>query len=181
MSKSSELKVWDPLLRLLHWSLALLVAAAWYMSGTHGPVHEWLGYGAAAVAAARVVWGFAGGRYARFAQFVRGPGETMAYLRAVAAGRAPRHVGHNPLGGWMVAALLANVGCLGLTGWLYTTDWLWGYAWLEQLHVSLGWLLLGLIALHVSGVVFTSVKHRENLVAAMFTGRKRAARDDDVT
>jgi cytochrome b len=181
VSKSNELtRVWDPLVRLLHWTLVLLVAVAWYTGGMAGPVHEWLGYGAATVVAMRLVWGVAGGPYARFAQFVRGPRETASYLRAVLGGRAPRHLGHNPLGGWMVVALLATVGSLALTGWLYTTDWLWGYAWLEQLHAALGWLLLGLVALHVCGTVATGVKHQENLVAAMFSGAKRAARGDDV-
>lgn len=173
-------RVWDGPQRLLHWVLVAAVAAAWWTGGSAGPVHEYLGYAAAAIVAARVAWGFVGSRHARFAQFVHGPRETAGYGRAVLAGRAPRYLGHNPLGGWMVLALLACVAALGLTGWLYTTDWLWGYAWLEQLHAALGWLLVGLAALHVAGVAFTSWQHRENLVAAMFSGRKAPPGADDV-
>lgn len=167
-------------MRLLHWSLVAAVAAAWTTRSRLGPVHEWLGWAAAAIAAARVVWGFRGGHYARFRQFVRPPAATGRYARAVLAGRAPRYLGHNPLGAWMVLALLACLCALTLTGWLYTTDWLWGYGWLARLHAGLGWLLLVLVALHVGGVAFTGWQHRENLIAAMCSGRKAPPRGDDV-
>lgn len=167
-------------MRLLHWSLALLVALAWYTSSSLGPWHERLGYGTVMITLARTVWGLAGSRYARFQQFVHGSQETRHYLLAVMAGRAPRYLGHNPLGGWMVVALLSCVASLGLTGWLSTTDWLWGYAWLANLHAALGWLLMGLVALHVAGVVFTSWQHRENLVKAMLTGDKPPPKEGDV-
>lgn len=174
------LKVWDRPVRLLHWSLVSLVAATWWTGGTSGPLHERLGYAVLAVVLARLLWGFTGSRYARFAQFVRSPSVTLGYLRQVLRAQAPRHIGHNPLGGWMVLALLVCAGALGVTGVLYTTDWLWGYAWLEQLHAGLAWALLALVALHVSGVVFTSLAHRENLVKAMVHGGKRPPAPGDV-
>ncbi len=173
-------RVWDAAVRLLHWSLVAAVTAAWMTRSRLGPLHENLGYAALAIAAARTAWGFGGGKYARFAQFVRGPRATWAYARAAGRGHAPRHLGHNPLGGWMVVALLACIGLLGFTGWLYTTDLFWGYGWLAALHEGLGWALLGLVALHVAGVAWTSLAHRENLVRAMFTGRKAPPRGDDV-
>ena len=107
-------------------------------------------------------------------------GATWAYLRGVLKGTAPRYIGHNPLGGWMVLALVSCIGLLGFTGWLYNTDMFWGYGWLADLHAAFGWALLGLVALHVSGVVLTSIKHRENLVWAMVTGRKPAAAPQDI-
>ncbi|WP_028312330.1 cytochrome b/b6 domain-containing protein [Derxia gummosa] len=171
------MKVWDLPVRLLHWSLAALVIAAWSTGGSSGPLHEWLGYGAGAVVLARVVWGFAGGRYARFAQFVRGPRATLAYARAVLAGTEPHHLGHNPLGGWMVLALLGSAGALALSGALYVSDWLWGYEWLYLTHATLGWIVVALVPLHVAGVVFTGHRQRENLVRAMLTGRKPAPTD----
>ncbi len=174
------MKVWDKPVRLLHWSLVSLVAVTWWTGGSSGPLHERLGYGVLAVVLLRLAWGFAGGPHARFDQFVRAPKVTLAYLRQVLRGHAPRHIGHNPLGGWMVLALLGCAGAICVTGVLYTTDWLWGYAWLEQLHASLAWALLALVALHVCGVVFTSRAHRENLVAAMLHGRKRPPASDDV-
>ena len=140
------MRVWDIPVRLLHWGLVACVAVAWWSREETGPLHENTGYVATALLAARLAWGFLGGsRYARFAQFVRAPRATLAYARGALAGHAPRYIGHNPLGGWMVLALLANLGLLGFTGWLYTTDMFWGYGWLANLHKYLGWTLLALI------------------------------------
>jgi cytochrome b len=168
-------RVWDAPVRLLHWALAASIVAAWLTRHNTGPAHEYIGYGAAAIVLARLTWGWCGNRYARFAQFVRGPAITWQYLRAVLAGRAARHLGHNPLGGAMVVALLSCVALTALSGWATTTDLLWGYAWPVRLHEALAWLLVGLIALHIAGVLLTSWQHRENLVAAMVNGDKDAA------
>jgi cytochrome b len=73
----------------------------------------------------------------------------------------------------MIVALLATVAGVGITGWMYTLDAFWGLAWLEWTHRALAWSLVGLVALHVAGVVFSSLRHRENLIAAMLTGFKR--------
>ena len=167
-------------MRLLHWLLVASISAAWLTGSSIGPAHELLGYGTGAIVLARVVWGCCGSRYARFAGFVRAPRATVRYLRAVLQGRAARHLGHNPLGGAMVVALLGCVALLGLTGWSATTDLLWGYAWPVRLHAALAWVLVGLIALHVGGVLLTSWQHRENLVAAMISGNKAAPGPGDV-
>ncbi len=174
------MRVWDAPVRLLHWGLVAAVALSWWSRHDTGPLHERVGYAVIALLAARLAWGFVGSRYARFAQFVRAPGPTLAYARAAIAGHAPRYIGHNPLGAWMVLALLATLGLLGLTGWLYTTDMFWGYGWLADLHKYLGWALLALIALHVAGMLWTCWAHRENLVRAMVTGNKAAPAGDDV-
>ncbi len=79
----------------------------------------------------------------------------------------------------MVLALLLCVAALALTGWLYTTDALWGDETVETVHVALAWGLLGLIAVHVGGVLFTSHRQHENLIAAMLTGDKPAMTDSD--
>jgi cytochrome b len=165
--------VWDRPVRVLHWSLAAAIAVAWFSGEEELKRHEWAGYAALAVVALRSVWGFVGTRYARFADFVRRPGAVMAYAAAVARRAEPRHLGHNPLGGWMIVALLAMVAGVGVTGWMYTLDAFWGLAWLEWTHRTLAWSLVGLVALHVAGVVFSSLRHRENLVVAMLTGFKR--------
>jgi cytochrome b len=100
---------------------------------------------------------------------------TVAYSRDVLAGREARYIGHNPLGGWMVLALLGLVVLVGLTGWLYTTDRFWGVPWVEELHETLSDVLFAFVGLHILGVVFTSVRHRENLPGAMLHGRKRGS------
>lgn len=165
--------VWDLAVRVLHWSLVLSVASAWLTRHSPGRWHEWLGYATLAIVAARAAWGFLGAGHARFSDFMRSPSATAAYARAVLEGREDRHLGHNPLGGWMAAALLAMVALVGFTGWLYTTDRFWGIAWVERLHSTLSDVLFVFVALHIVGVVFTSARHRENLPASMLHGRKR--------
>lgn len=172
MSIQTKVKVWDALVRILHWTLVFGVGAAWWTGSDIGPLHEYLGYGVAAIVLARLAWGFAGSRYARLKQFVLPLAATWRYLRQAARGRAPRHLGHNPLGGWMVVALLSCLGLLVITGWGLTTDLLWGYAWPVLVHLVLAWLLVALVALHIAGVLITSWQHRENLIGAMITGVK---------
>lgn len=179
-----RIRVWDALVRVLHWTLAGAVVTAW-VSGHWAPadfdaVHHTAGYVALAAIALRLGWGAVGPRHARLAAFVRRPREVLAYASALRAGREPRYVGHNPLGGWMAVMLWSAEAAVAITGWLYTTEWLWGYAWLEALHLALGWAVAALVAGHLAGVVMTSWRHRENLVAAMFTGEKRAPEGSDI-
>ena len=172
--------VWDPLVRIGHWALVATVAGAWLTRHGGGKLHEWLGYASAAILALRIVWGFAGPQRARFAEFVRAPRRTLAYAQAMLAGREPRHIGHNPLGGWMIVMLIAAVAAVDTSGWLYTTDRFWGVEWVGELHEALTNLLLACIGAHVAGVLLASRRHRENLVAAMLHGRKRPPGEGDV-
>jgi cytochrome b len=174
------MKVWDRPVRLLHWAGVLALASAWVTSARWTRWHEPIGYAVLGLVAARLAWGFVGSRHARFASFVRRPRTTWTYLRLIRAGREPRHLGHNPLGGWMVVALLACTFATGATGWLFTTDRFWGDELVACAHGIFAWTLLGLVVAHVAGVLFTSLRHRENLVAAMFNGTKRAPAQDDI-
>ena len=169
--------VWDRLVRLLHWSLLLSLIVSWLGTFALPGVHQPAGYLALALVGVRLLWGFTGSRYARFSQFVRGPRATWAYARAVMRRREPRHIGHNPLGAWMILALLGCVGALALTGWLYTTNRYWGDEQVEALHLALAWGLLALSLLHVAGVFYTGRRQRESLLLAMLTGRKRGGSD----
>jgi cytochrome b len=175
-----DIAVWDRPVRWLHWALAAGVGSAWVTSEVWTRFHEPLGYAVLAVAAARLAWGFVGGTRARFRGFVARPAATAAYLAQLVRRREPRFLGHNPLGGWMVVTLLVCVSATALTGWLYTTDRYWGDDGVETLHRLFAWATLALIPLHVGGVILMSARHRENLVASMFSGRKRAPSGDDV-
>jgi cytochrome b len=170
-------RIWDALVRVAHWTLVACIAAAWF---TTGALHDALGYAALAVVAVRIAWGVAGSPYARFRQFVAGPGATFAYAGLLVARKEPRYLGHNPLGGWMIVALLATVALTAASGWLSSTDRFWGVAWVQDTHAALADLLLVLAGLHLGGVLYTSLRHRENLVRAMLTGRKRAPNPGDV-
>jgi len=176
---AGPVNVWDWLVRLLHWTLVASVALAWWTTEWQSAWHQPVGYLGLTAMAVRLVWGLAGSRYARFTQFLRSPRIALGYLRQVLAQREPRYIGHNPLGGWMIVALLTCIAGLALSGWLYTSDRFWGDETIETVHRALAWAMLGLIALHIAGVVFTSLRHRENLVAAMLSGRKRPPAGDD--
>lgn len=181
MGDTGRVRVWDALVRLSHWALVASVAGSWLTRHGGGRWHEWLGLAAGAIVAVRLVWGWIGTRHARFSEFVRGPSATLVYARALLAGTAPRHLGHNPLGGWMIVALLAVVAALSFTGWLFTTDRFWGEPWLDTLHGLLADGLLVLVTVHLLGVLHASFRHRENLIAAMIHGCKRADRVESTT
>ena len=172
--------VWDRLVRILHWTLIATIGVAWIATERSVEWHERIGYLAGVLVTIRIVWGFIGRRHARFADFVRSPMTVSRYALAVMRHREVRFIGHNPLGGWMVVALIVCVVAIVVTGWLFTTDRFWGEPWLSDLHSILAWTLVWLVVLHVAGVLFTSLRHRENLVRAMIDGRKRAAEGDDV-
>ena len=175
-----SVRVWDLFVRLFHWSLVTSFVVAWFTSHSSETIHHWAGYAAAALVLMRVLWGIVGTRYARFAQFARGPRTVLAYLGAIATGREARHIGHNPAGGAMVLALLVAMAATALTGWMQTTDQFWGIAWVTRAHDLIAHGLLALVFVHIAGVVLASLRHRENLVRAMVTGHKRTPETGDV-
>ena len=171
--RADMVRVWDPLVRIFHWSLVAGIAAAWLTADEWDRAHELIGYAIAALVAIRLVWGIIGTKYARFSQFVKGPRATLAYLGRILQGRAERHIGHNPAGAAMIVALLTTISGTVLTGWMMTLDAFWGVEWVEDLHEALATFILVLVGFHVAGVIHASVAHRENLVRAMITGWKR--------
>jgi len=170
----ATVKVWDPFVRVFHWSLVVLFATAYVTGDEIVRVHIAAGYAIAGLLTLRIVWGFVGPRRARFADFVRSPREALGYLRDVLLLRARRYVGHNPAGGLMVVALMLMLVGTCATGYLMTTDAYWGSKVLEEVHGALANTTVALVVLHVLGVLAASFEHRENLVKAMVTGRKRA-------
>ena len=128
----------------------------------------------------RLIWGVLGTPYARFSQFVRHPKNVVRYLLAILSGREARYIGHNPAGGMMVLALMSLMAVTAFTGWMMTTDAYFGEDWVENVHGLSADGLLVLVFIHVGGVVLASLRHRENLVRAMITGRKREAGTEDI-
>jgi cytochrome b len=173
ISPPATVKVWDPLIRIFHWSLVALFAIAFPTGDEVERLHLWAGYAIAALVALRLVWGFIGPLHARFADFVKGPRAVATFLKQSARLEAPRHMGHNTAGGIMIIALLAALVGLTVTGLLMTTDTYWGSEVMEKIHEAIANATLVLIALHVIGVIVASIEHGENLVMSMLTGRKR--------
>jgi cytochrome b len=164
--------VWDPLVRILHWTLAIAFLGAYALESPRD-LHETLGWTAVAAVVVRIAWGFVGPQHARFANFVPTPRRLFGYARDVAKGREPRYLGHNPAGGVMVVSLLSIVLVLGLTGWMMELDAFWGEDWVGELHEGAANLGMFLVLLHWLGVAWESLRHRENLVGSMVSGRKR--------
>jgi cytochrome b len=174
VAPAAWIKVWDLPTRAMHWTPAASVIVAFATHEGFGFFHEVIGYIALGTALLRVVWGLIGGGHAAFSDFVRMPAAVLRYFGEVVARREKRYIGHNPLGGWMILLLLANTIFCGITGWLMTTHTFFGSEWLEDLHSLSGHVYLLLVPLHLIGVVYTSIRHRENLAGAMLHGKKRA-------
>lgn len=115
-----------------------------------------------------------GSPHARFADFVAGPARISAYLRDRLHGTERRYLGHNPAGGAMIVALLTAILVTCVSGWLMLTDLFWRSETMENIHEVAATVILVLVAGRVAGVVWESLRHRENLLRAMITGRKRA-------
>jgi len=171
--RRAGIEVWDPFVRVFHWSLAALFLAAYVTGDDVRQTHIVLGYTIAVLIALRIVWGFVGPRHARFSDFVWSPRAVLAYLRDVALFRAPRYLGHNPAGGAMIVALLVMLVASSVTGYMMTTDAFRDAKWIEEVHEGFAIGTVGLIVFHLLGVLISSLGHGENLVKAMITGRKR--------
>lgn len=109
MTSEERVKVWDIGVRLFHWTLVVLFTVAYLSGDDEGMLHIYAGYGVIALIAFRILWGVVGTRHARFADFIRGPKATMGYARSLFSGKPLHYLGHNPLGGWMVIALLLSL------------------------------------------------------------------------
>ena len=182
----NNIKVWDPFVRIGHWTLVIAFFAAYFTEDDFLTLHVWAGYVIAAVVCFRLVWGFVGSRHARFSDFVRSPAAAYGYVVSLVRNRSKRFIGHNPAGGIMILLLLtfllgtvfSGVVLYGMeegAGPLAT--WVAAYAdseelW-EEFHEVFANLTLLLVVIHVAGVLLSGRVHRENLVKAMLTGRKK--------
>lgn len=199
---TAETQVWDPFIRVAHWTLAIAFFIAYFVEDEGLTIHAWAGYVAGALVILRVAWGFVGPRHARFRDFIYRPSAVLGYLRNLVFGHARRYLGHSPAGGAMVIALLVGVVVTGATGLVVyaqdegagplsgiiaqtaTTPVAEGQApvrrerreesTFREVHDIAANLTLFLVIFHVLGVLLASFAHRENLVRAMVTGRKRS-------
>jgi cytochrome b len=168
--------VWDLPLRIFHWLLAASVLTAWFSANVNDFLHETAGYTVVGLVLFRVLWGFAGTQHSRFRSFVRPPRIVLCYLWDLAHGKAERYLGHNPAGAAMTMALLALLAISTISGWMQLTQRFFGVDWVEELHTYSSNLVAILVVVHVLGVLLMCIVQRENLVRAMFTGKKYASR-----
>jgi len=196
MQNIPTVKVWDIAVRVFHWSLVIFFVIAYLTGEDESDWHIYSGYAVLALISFRVLWGFVGSQYARFSEFVYSPATVVAYAKSL-LNRNPKHyLGHNPLGGYMVIALLVTLFAVSLSGLkLYAVEENAGpFAsakqiesesteheesakeadeefWEEIHEASVNFMLL-LIILHISGVIISSRLYKESLVKAMVTGQK---------
>jgi cytochrome b len=168
----TKILVWDVPTRVFHWLLTLSFAGAFLTADSERQRHLHILFGATLLVliAFRLVWGLVGTRYARFSSFTFGPRAVLRYFTGIATLRGARHLGHPPAASWAIWLMLLLGILVGLSGYAAQAD---GPEWLEEAHEGLASTLLAVVIVHVAGVVVSSVLHRENLVAAMITGRKR--------
>jgi cytochrome b len=173
-TSTARIKVWDMVVRITHWTIAGIVV--WNLFGPTDQLHRGLGYAAAALAVLRIVWGFVGTRHARFCAWWPTWPHLADYLRSLAGGKPLHHLSHNPLGALMAVLLWALIFALAASGWLMRTDAFWGEDWPQALHLWLSIVLEVCVCVHIGAAIVMSLWTRENLIGAMFTGKKHAKR-----
>lgn len=175
--------VWDLPTRLFHWLLSAGFIAAAMISlglGEHSPLfpyHAIIGLSIAFMVVLRIVWGFVGTRYARFGSFMFGPGAVVEYMKGTLFGGGKRHIGHNPGSAVAIFALLALVLALAVTGFMMGR----GNEAIKEVHEFLAWAAVVVVIVHVLGVAFHTIRHRENITAGMIHGKKHAEPSDAIT
>lgn len=183
MQTQTYVKVWDLPLRIFHWLLVTGFLIAYLTEDELLTVHVWAGYLVIGLLFFRLVWGIIGTRYARFSNFICSPAESMAYTKALMSLKAKRYIGHNPAGAAMIVLLLISLALTSITGLavygaeqgagpLATIGNRHEKLW-EEVHEFFANFTLFLVFLHVFGVLVESVIHRENLIKAMWNGKKK--------
>jgi len=186
LNGSDSSQVWDPLVRIFHWSVAAFFALAYLLEGDWPGLHSHAGYTVALLVAFRIVWGFIGSSRARFSNFIASPAVTVRYLRELLGGRSEPYTGHDPAGAVMILVLLFSLLTTALSGMslfamegsgplAHTFVASWPDRLMVEVHEFSSEFTLWMVVVHVSGVLLTSVLHGRNLVKAMVTGYKNGS------
>jgi cytochrome b len=180
---SNKIKVWDPLIRLFHWSLVGTFITAYLTREEDYELHLLVGYCILGLICFRVLWGFVGSRYARFQDFLYPPIEVYRYLKILLRDSNTRYVGHNPAGGAMTILLLFTLLLITLSGIALDAAEnragpLAGYRLflfadvISTTHLWSTHVATVLVPLHLIGVILSGWRHGENLIHAMIHGCK---------
>lgn len=175
-----SVKVWDIPTRVFHWLLAFSFSAA-YLTSESERYRDWhvmFGYTVAALIVFRLIWGIAGTRYARFSSFIFSPSRVLEYLRSLLSSSPKHYLGHNPAGAVAIFLLLGLSMLTACSG--FATYQEIGGEWVEELHEGCAATMLAVVAVHIVGVVTSSLLHRENLVRSMFSGNKSGPADQAI-
>lgn len=179
---STTVKLWDPIVRLFHWSLALAFFANYFFVEEGEDWHQWIGYYACAWLAVRFIWGFA----VKGAASWRACWPTVSRLKSnvlmLRSGEAHQHLGHSPIGALMMLTMMVAMLGLGVSGYMMEEiDLFWGVDWVQDLHGTIANILAALVCIHILAAIIESIRLRENLPLSMITGnRKRPTSGDEM-
>jgi cytochrome b len=168
--------VWDIFVRLFHWSLATAFITNAFLTDPEASVHQWIGYGIAALVALRIIWGFIGSAHARFSDFKPSVSGSIEQIVEMASARTHPHAGHSPLGALMIYNLLLAIAAICVTGYMQTTFTFFGVDLVKDAHEALvTWAELS-VFIHVGAVLIESRRLNINLIKSMIAGYKDLAR-----
>lgn len=187
MSPNNSIAVWDILVRIFHWTLVACFAIAYFLEGEYINLHVLVGSIIVGLLLFRLIWGFIGTPYSRFADFLFTPMQVIEHLLSIVRRNNKRVLGHTPAGSYMIFALLIGLALLTLSGVLmhglidnagplagFTANLSYdSEALIREAHEVLANLLLLMVVLHIGGVLAESLLHRESLIISMITGKKR--------
>lgn len=180
MESGKAIRVWDPLIRVFHWATVLLCVLNLFILEEGRRNHRYVGYALAGLLVLRILWGFVGSDYARFAQWFPTPARLGRYLQASWQGKHPYHAGHNPLGALMILLLLTCLVGTAVTGIMTGYEQLFDEELMEELHEFFAKALQIAIFIHVLAVIVLDRLTRGDLIRAMITGRKRVPADTEI-
>lgn len=191
LKNTNFIKVWDPFVRLFHWSLVLSFFVAYITEEDFLSIHTFAGYAVLALILVRIVWGFIGTKHARFGDFVYSFENIKIFIKDTLLFRAKRYLGHNPAGGAMILLLMISLLMTTVSGiavygaeeqagpmasWFSQGAGFWGDAF-EEIHEFFANFTLLLVFIHVAGVIVESFIHKENLTQSMINGFKKSNTD----
>jgi cytochrome b len=182
--RPETVKIWDPMVRVFHWSLVFFFFLALITEDDWLDLHIQAGYAVMLLIGFRLFWGVVGSQQARFTTFVKAPSAAFSYLKQMLKRDVPHYPGHNPVAALMVIALLLSITVVSFTGLVVlasegqgplasTMFFTWRGDWVEEVHEFFANFTLFLVVAHVLGVLVSSLLEGENLVRSMVTGRKR--------
>jgi len=175
MNASRSVAIWDPLVRIFHWSVATLVMLNYWL--LDDDPHEWAGYTVAALLTLRLIWGFAsrhlaGAHNARFATFFPTPARIRHHLQQLRTRQFDPREGHNPLGALMILLMMLLMAVIAVSGWMQGLDAYWGEDWVQNLHSYSADALMVAAAIHVVAVLAMSRYADLPLIRTMISGRR---------
>ena len=187
-NNTNSVKVWDPFVRIFHWTLVLSFLVAYITEEDFLVIHSFAGYTVLALLVLRILWGLVGTRHARFSDFTYSLQTIKEFIKDTLSFKAKRYLGHNPAGGAMILLMIIILLITTLTGlavygleeqagplasWFTQKESFWGEIF-EEVHEFFANFTLLLVFIHVAGVIVESFIHKENLVKSMVDGYKRS-------